>query len=177
MGDAEPLFFVDDYEAEVLELGRFRQDRVGADHKINLPVFQPFARLGRFLGRDEAGEAPDVERETCKPLGKVLIVLPGEQGGGGDDRHLLPRHRRDKRRAQGHLGLAEADIAADKPIHRAAAFEIAEHIGNRAFLILGFRPREAVDELVEGGVIGRQNRSLGAVRGRRRPASIRLRWR
>jgi len=157
VSDAEALFFIDDHKAEVLELRRFGQDRVGADHQIDLAIFQPFAGRGRFLGGDEAREPPDLEREACEAFDKVLIVLAREQGGGGHNRHLLPRHCRDECGAQGDLGLAEADIAAHQPIHRTPAFQIAQHIGDGAFLILGLRPWEAVDELVERGVIGRQH--------------------
>ena len=87
-------------------------------------------------------------------------MLAGEQRGGRDHRHLLPCHRRHKRRAHRHLGLAETDVAAHQPVHRAAAFEIAQHIGNGAFLIVGFGPREAVDELVEAGRIAREHGCL-----------------
>ena len=51
--DAEALLLVHDHEAEVLELGRFGEDRMGADHKVNLTVLQPLTGLGGFLGRDQ----------------------------------------------------------------------------------------------------------------------------
>ena len=87
-------------------------------------------------------------------------MLPCEQGGRRDDRDLLAVHRRDEGGAQGDLRLAEADIAADEPVHRAPAFEIVQHIGDGTILIVGFLPREAVDELVVACPIGGQDRRL-----------------
>ena len=73
-------------------------------------------------------------------------MLAGEQSGRADDRDLHPAHRRDERGAQGDLGLTEADIADDQPIHRLARCEIVERFGDRAVLIVGFLIGEAVDE-------------------------------
>ena len=47
------LLLVHDHEAEVLELGRFGEDRMGADHKVNLTVLQPLSGLGGLLGCDQ----------------------------------------------------------------------------------------------------------------------------
>ena len=148
IGDAEALFLVDDDEAEILEFGLFRQDRVRADHDVDITLLQPLARLLRFLRGDEAREAPDIEREAVEASGEVLVMLAGEQSGRCDHRDLLAVHRRDEGRAQRDLGLAEADIAADEAIHRLAAFEVGQDIGNGAVLIVGFLVLEAVEELV-----------------------------
>ena len=46
--DAEALFLVDDHQAELLELHRFRQDRMGADHDVHRAVWpapRAFLRL------------------------------------------------------------------------------------------------------------------------------------
>ncbi len=59
----------------------------------------------------------------------------------------LPGHRRDEGGAQRDLGLAEADIAAHQPVHRLACLEIAEHVLDRAVLVVGLLIGEAVDEL------------------------------
>jgi hypothetical protein len=56
------------------------------------------------------------------------------------------RHRRDEGGAQRDLGLAEADIAADQPVHRFGRFQVAQHILDRALLILGLFIRETVEE-------------------------------
>ena len=153
VGDAEALLLVHHHQPKVLELGRLGKDRVGADDDVQRAVGQRIARFARFLGRDEAAEATDLQREARKTLGKILVVLAREQCGWRNHRDLLGAHCRHEGGAQRDLGLAEAYIAADQPVHRLAAFQIAQHIGNRAFLIVGFLPREAVDELVVAGLV------------------------
>ena len=51
-------------------------------------------------------------------------MLLGQQRGRAQDRDLLAVGGGDKCRAQCHLGLAETDIAADQPIHRAARNQV-----------------------------------------------------
>ena len=53
-------------------------------------------------------------------------MLARQQRGRHHDRDLLAFERHGKRRAQRHLGLAEADIAADQPVHRTAELEILQ---------------------------------------------------
>ena len=47
-------------------------------------------------------------------------------GGRADHRDLHARHRRHEGRPKGYLGLAEADIADDQPVHRFARRQIAQ---------------------------------------------------
>ncbi len=75
-------------------------------------------------------------------------MLAGKQGGRRDNCDLLAVHCGDERCAQGDLRLAETDIAANEAVHRAAAFQITQNIGDCRFLIVSFFPWEAVDELV-----------------------------
>ena len=158
--DAEALLLIDDDEAQVLELGLLRQDRMRADDDVDIALGQPFARVLHLLGGNEARKAADLQREAGESLGKILVVLAGEQGGGRDHRDLLSVHRRDESGAQRDLGLAETDIAADQPVHRLAAFQIAQHIGNRAFLVVGLLVLEAVEELVVDAFLDFEHRRL-----------------
>ena len=111
-----------------------------------------------------AGDQPrglrDVDRETPEPLGKRLGVLARQQRGRHHDRDLLAVERRGKRRAQRHLGLAEADVAADQPVHRAAELEILQRRVDRAELVLGFLIGEARAELVIDVRLHREFRRL-----------------
>ena len=67
-------------------------------------------------------------RESCATLhrqagearGEGAVMLPRQQRGRHHDRDLRARHRGDEGGAQRDLGLAEADIAADQPVHRPA---------------------------------------------------------
>ena len=62
----------------------------------------------------------DGERELGHPGGEAAVVLLGQDGGRDQDGDLLARVDGLERRADGDLGLAVADVAADQAIHRLA---------------------------------------------------------
>ena len=161
VGDAEVLLLVDDEEAEVLEAHALRQQRVGADDDLDRAVGEAGTGLGRLFRADEARELADPERQAAEALGEVLEVLAGEQRRRRDHRDLHAGGRGDVGGAERHLGLAEADVAADQAVHRAARFHVAEHVGDGAQLVLGLGIGEAGAELLPGVVVGRgQDRAL-----------------
>jgi hypothetical protein len=146
VGDAEMLLLVDDHQAEILELDRLAEQRVGADDDVDRAVGEPLlgpssASFGAGTSRDSL---PDLDREALEALAKGLVVLARQQRGRHDHRDLLAVHRRDEGGAQRHLGLAEADVAADQPVHRLAAPEVVEHVVDRAVLVVGLLIGEAV---------------------------------
>ncbi len=53
-------------------------------------------------------------------------MLARQQRRRHDDGHLEALHRRDEGGAQRHFRLAEADIAADQPVHRPAGRQIVD---------------------------------------------------
>ena len=70
-------------------------------------------------------------------------MLARQQRGRHHHRHLLARHGGDKGGAHRHFGLAEADIAADQPVHRPARRQIADRLGDGFFLVFGLLIGEA----------------------------------
>ena len=80
---------------------------------------------------------------TSKPgeaAAEGLQVLADQQGGRRQQRDLAAAQRGRGGRPQRHLGLAEADIAADQAVHRRrAAREIGERGLDRAGLVLARR--------------------------------------
>ena len=126
VADAKMLLLVDDQKAKIPEFDRLAEQRVGADHDVDLAFGQALLDLHQFLGRDQARGLRDVDRKAAKTFGKIPAVLPGQERGRHHDGDLLAVERDRKRRAQRHLGLAEADVAADQPVHRPAAFEILQ---------------------------------------------------
>ena len=83
-------------------------------------------------------------------------MLAGEERGRGDDRDLHAGHGGDEGGAQRHLGLAEADVAADEAVHGLAGFEVLEHVGDGGELVVGLGVGEAGAELLPGVVVGRR---------------------
>ncbi len=68
----------------------------------------------------------------------------------------LPVERGDEGGAERDLGLAEADVAADQPVHRPAGAEIFQHRVDRGVLVLGLLIGEARGEFVVEPVGRRQ---------------------
>ena len=78
--------------------------------------------LGR---RAQPRDALDPEREVGEPLAEGAEVLLGEDRGRHQHHHLLAVGGGLDRGAQRHLGLAEADVAADQAVHRPLRFHVA----------------------------------------------------
>ena len=148
VADAEMLLLVDDQQAEIPELDRLAEQRMGADHDIDRAVGKALLDLRQLLGRDQARGLRDIDRKTAEPLGEGLGVLARQQRGRHHDGDLLAVERDRERRAQRHLGLAEADVAADQPVHRPAGFEILQGRIDGAELVLGLLIGKARAEFV-----------------------------
>ena len=156
--DAEMLLLVHDQQAEVLELDRLAEQRVGADDDIDRAIRQTFFGLVQFLRRDQPRRLCDIHRKAAEALGEIFRMLARQQRGRHHHRDLLALHRHRKGRAQRHLGLAEADIAADQAIHRLAALEVVQRRVDRGELILGFLVGKARAEFVVNTRLYRQLR-------------------
>ena len=104
----------------------------------------------------EAVDDLDRERELGHPRGEAAVVLLGQDRGGHEHGDLLAGVDRLERGADGDLGLAVADVAADQAVHR---------------LGLGHVALDGLDgrELVGGLLVGEGGLELGhpvAVLGR-----------
>ncbi len=73
-------------------------------------------------------------------------MLAGKQCCRRNKGNLKARHRGDEGGTQCHLGLTEADIAANQPVCRPPGRQIIHHIGNGIDLILGLDKTEAITE-------------------------------
>ncbi len=135
VADAEMLLLVDHDEAEILEVDRFAEHRVRADDDVDAALGEALLRLA-LLGRGHhARKLADAHREAGEALAEDAGVLAGEQGRRHDDRGLLAVDRRGEGGAQRHLGLAEADVAADEPVHRPAGGEVVQRRLDRVRLV------------------------------------------
>ena len=133
-------------EPEVLELHVGLQELVRADHEVDAPGGEAFERRLHFLGAAEARQLGDAHREVGEAVREGLEVLFGQQRGGHQQRHLLAVRQRHVGGAQRHLRLAEAHVAADQAIHRAAGRHVVDHRLDRAGLVTGFLEAEAFGE-------------------------------
>ena len=119
---------------------------MGADDHVAGAILQRIAGSRRLCRADQPRQPANFQREAGKALGKAGVVLARQQGGRRHHRHLLPGHGGDECRAQRHLGLAEANVAADQPVHRPPGGKIGQHLVDCRFLVLGLVPRKAVDK-------------------------------
>ena len=124
------------------------------------PSAMPF--LTRPSSADETSRDawPTSTGKAAEAIGKGLGVLARQQRGRHHHRHLLAVHHRLEGGAQRHLGLAEAHIAADQPVHRPAGREIGDGRVDRRLLVLGFLVGEARGELVHRAGRDREPRRL-----------------
>ena len=150
VADAEMLLLVDDQEPEIPELDRFAEQRMGADHDVDIAVGEVLFHLRELFRRDQARGLRDIDRKAAKPFGEIPAVLAREQRRRHHDGDLLAVECDGERRPQRHLGLAEPDVAADQPVHRPAAFEVLQRGIDRAELVLGLLIGEARAEFVIG---------------------------
>ena len=80
---AEPLLLIDDDKAQVVETHILGEQAVGAHHDVHAAGLQaPQGLLLLFRGA-EAGEHPHLDREGLHAGEQGVVVLPGQQGGGG----------------------------------------------------------------------------------------------
>ncbi len=157
--DAEALLLVEDHEAEILRDHVAREQAVRADEDVDLARLVVGEHLLDLLRRPEAGDHLDTDREVAEAVAEGVPVLLGEDRRRHEHQHLLPVHRDGEGGPHRHLGLAEADVAADEPVHRAAAPRGPPS-----------RPRSRAAGRRSRGT-GRRPRSARATRwrGRRRP--------
>ena len=130
VADAEVLLLVDDQQAEILELDALGQQRMGATDDVERALLHRGLGLPGLLGGDQARQPADAHRETLEAFDEGAVVLACQKRRGADHRHLLARHGGDEGRPQRHLGLAEADVAADQPVHRLARSQVLRYVGD-----------------------------------------------
>ena len=176
--DAEALLLVEDDEAEVL------RDHVAARApgacRSSTSTF-PSAKSGEHLlrlGRPaEARDHLDADREVAVALPERVPVLLGEDRRRAEDERLLAVDGGGEGGADRDLGLAEADVAADEPVHRPRRLEVLLHRLDRARLILGLAVGELRLEPLEPLVLERRTRRPAPAGAARRGRSARRRAR
>ena len=89
----------------------------------------------RLLRRHEARDHLDPHREVAEPLAERVVVLLGEDRRRREEQHLPAVHGDGERGAHRDLRLAEADVAADEPVHRPRRLEVLLHGLDRRLLV------------------------------------------
>ncbi len=112
------------------------------------PARQPGEHLLGLLGGEEPAEHLDADRVAGEAVGERVAVLGGQQRGRGEHGHLLAVLDRLERGADRHLGLAEADVAAQQAVHRVGPLHVDLDVVDRLALVGRLDVREGVLHLV-----------------------------
>ena len=167
--DAEALLLVDDDQTEVLERDILREHAMGADDDIDAPLGQRLkgrALLGVGL---ETAHALNAKRISAKAVAKAALVLLAQHRRRHQHRDLHSRVDRFERGADGDLGFAKTDIAANEPIHRSRTLHVALGCGDGGELIVGFVVRKLRFKLALPVSVNGERRALGRAARRLNP--------
>ena len=88
-------------------------------------------------------------------------MLPGQQGGGGQDGALLAPHHALEGGPQGHLGLADPHVPAQQPVHGPGVLHIVFDLGGGGQLVLGLVVFKAGLKVLLPLPVGREGEALG----------------
>ena len=135
--DAEALLLVDDHEPERLRDHVTREDPVRPDEDVDLALGEVLQHRLRLRRLAETRDHLDPHGEVAEALAERVPVLLREHRRRDEHQRLLAVQRDGEGRAERDLGLAEADVAADEPVHRARRLEVLLDRLDRALLVLG----------------------------------------
>ena len=144
MAHAKAVLLVDDEQAQVVELGGFTEKLVCAHHDVHRAVANSFDGGGDLLAGAEARYLGNLHRPLAETVHQRLVVLFGQQRRGREEGHLLAARHSHEGRAQRHLGLAKAHIAADQAVHGAGADHVLDHRVDGGILVGRFFKAEVV---------------------------------
>ena len=150
----EALLLVDHDQAQVLEHDVGLQEPVGADQDVDLAGGGRSQKLLLLLGAAEPAEHLDRDRVTGHPLAEGVQMLLGQDRGRDQHGHLPAVLRRLEGGPDRHLGLAEADVAADQPVHRARPLHVGLGLGDGPDLVGGGDEGEGGLEFLLPGRVG-----------------------
>ncbi len=88
-----------------------------------------------LAGRPETRDHLDPHGKRCEPCAKRVEVLRGQHRRRRQHRDLEPVLHRLERGAHRHLGLAEAHVADQQPVHRPRRLHVFLDLGRRALLV------------------------------------------
>ena len=144
---AEALLLVDDEQPQALELHPLGQQGVGADHQVDGAAPEPGDDALLFLAGDQARQHGQAQREAGQAALEVAVVLQGQDGRRAEEGHLAAVGHGAQGGAQGHLGLAEADVAADQAVHGKIGLHVGQHLADGLLLVLGLHEEKVLLQL------------------------------
>ena len=158
---AEALLLVDDDQSQIVRIHIAREQPVRAHEHLHVAFGEALQGRLLLLGRAEARKHFHGDVEGVEAVFEGGVVLLGQNGGRTEHHHLLAILGGLEGGAQGHLGLAEADVSADETVHRSRRFHVVLHIGDGGELIAGLGVGEGLLHLALPGGVRREAEALG----------------
>ena len=157
------MLLVDHHQAELGERHVLLDDRLGADHQIDLSGGDQLQQGRPLCGRQAAGQLGAADLAGGQHAFERQGVLPGENFRGGHQHGLVSVGHRQQHGVDGHHGLAAAHVALQEPVHGQRAGHVGGDLGDRPLLARGqLEGEEAADAGVDLGR-GLQGRGLPLV--------------
>ena len=149
MGHAKAVLFIDDHQSEIFENHVLGQQPMGADDDVDAASGSDLSGCFAVRRAAKAVEAGNIDRKALQPFGKGLGMLFGKDGGRNQNGHLIAIFDDLEGGPHCDLGFAVTDIAADQPVHRPVAGEVADDIVDRLLLAGGFIKGKGFLQFVE----------------------------
>ena len=132
-----------------------------ADHHVDRAVGEPGERVAGLLVGLEPRQRAHLHGKAREALGEGLEVLLDQQGRRHQHRDLLAVLDRLERGAHRDLGLAEADVAREQPVHRDRLLHVGLDLIDRLQLVGRLGERERLFELALPRGVGSERVTLG----------------
>ena len=117
---------------------------MGAHHQVDGAAPQPGQDALLLRRRHQPRQHGQAQREGGQAALEVAEVLQGQDGGRAEEGHLAAVGHGAQGGAQRHLGLAEADVAADQAVHGEIGLHVGQHAGDGLLLVLGLHEAEVL---------------------------------
>jgi len=137
VGHAEALLLVHHQQAQILEEDILLQDAVGTHQQVHLTGFYLAQGVLKLVFGAEAAHHVHLDGIARKALHCGEVVLARQNGGGHQNGGLFARQQALHNSAEGHLGFAEAHVAAQQAVHGYRTLHIPLDLLGADQLILG----------------------------------------
>ena len=132
---------------------------MSTDYKVDASLFQLFYYLLLLFGSTVSAEELYIHGEVLETAQSRLIVLIRKDCGRRKYRALLARKDTFHGSSESYLGLAKANVSAEKSLHRTGALHISLYLRYGGELIVGLHIGETLLEIALYLVIGIEGKS------------------
>ena len=138
VSDAEALFLVNDYQAQIFHGYVIGNEPVRAYDDVHSSRSEPFQRGADVRRAAEAAEHFNTYGVFAHAFLERAEMLFRQYGGGDQHGRLAASRHAFEGGADGNFRFSEAHVSADQAVHGAGGFHVRFRLGDGAELVLGF---------------------------------------